>query len=318
MSDAPRSTILEPGQLYPDVPEDVYHTDPCERPSLSSSIAKILTQKKHSSPAHAYQAHPSLGASAKPANKAQEFGSALHSILLGGPEVVVLRAIYDKTGEVYSDYKTKFAREWRVNAERDGKIPLLEKEWKRIEDMLDAIVRQFDAFGIEHDGGTLIGDNEVTAVWEDPAHHSDAHPDAPPTLCRCRFDNLSEDRAMITELKTIESADPDTIEKQIHGFGYNTAAAAYIEAAETILPDMAGRVGFRFIFCESTAPFIVTPVELTGENLLVGRMRWAKAKGIWHECLNSDQWPGYTDSVLRIGPPTWALEELAREDAGFD
>ena len=305
----PRSTILEPGSFYPDIPEDVYHSDPCIRPALSASIAKIFGQKKHSSPAHVYLRHPSLGGTSKPSSKAQAFGTALHSLMLGGPDIVVLTDVYEKTGEVYSDYKTKAAKDFKENALADGKIPMLEKEWKKIQRMHEAIARQFDALGI-----TLEGDKEVTAVWERPNYHAHLDPKALPVLCRCRFDNISGDRCLIDELKTIESSDPDTIKKQIHNYGYNTAAAAYIEAVETILPELVGRVKFRMIFIESSPPYIVTPIMLTGENLLVGRGRWASACERWADCLESDNWPGYTTETLFIEPPTWALEELMKEE----
>ncbi len=304
----PRSTILEPGSFYPDIPEDVYHSDPCIRPALSASIAKIFGQKKSSSAAHVYLRHPSLGGTAKPSSKAQGFGTAAHSLFLGGPEIVVFTDIYEKTGEVYSDYKTKAAKEFRDSAQAEGKIPMLEKEWEGMERMHSAVSKQFDALGI-----TLEGDKEITGVWEEPNFYSEK-PGALPVLHRCRMDNISEDRCLIDELKTIESSDPDTIKKQIHNFGYNTAGAAYIEAVETILPELAGRVKFRMIFIESSPPYIVTPVMLTGENLLVGRARWALARQRWHECLESDNWPGYTTETLFIEPPTWALEELMKEE----
>ena len=58
-----------------------YHADPCERPSLSSSIAKILLEK---TPRHAWTAHPRLNPdfAAKDESKF-DLGTAVHELMLG-------------------------------------------------------------------------------------------------------------------------------------------------------------------------------------------------------------------------------------------
>ena len=79
--------ITAPG-IYPDLTPKVYHADPCERPSLSSTIAKVMCSR---SPRHAWLAHPRLGDAPEgdapegeeKVSKQKLLGSLLHRLVLG-------------------------------------------------------------------------------------------------------------------------------------------------------------------------------------------------------------------------------------------
>src|SRR3979411_2799004 len=76
---APGSRL--PVGLHFDVQAADYHADPCERPSLSSSIAKILIEK---TPRHAWTAHPWLNPNFVPKQDSKfDLGSAVHELMLG-------------------------------------------------------------------------------------------------------------------------------------------------------------------------------------------------------------------------------------------
>ncbi|GBR70939.1 hypothetical protein [Gluconobacter kanchanaburiensis] len=82
--------IEKPG-IY-DMPEAVYHSDPCLEPSLSNSIARVLLDQ---SPMHAHYAHPRLNLKREPfeVTAAMDFGTALHKLLLGkGAAIVEVKA----------------------------------------------------------------------------------------------------------------------------------------------------------------------------------------------------------------------------------
>src|SRR4029077_5767017 len=77
--------------IHFDVPASTYFADPCEGPSLTQSIAKILLEQ---SPLHAWHAHPRLGG--KPDepeayDSAKAIGNAAHKLMIGrGKEIMVL------------------------------------------------------------------------------------------------------------------------------------------------------------------------------------------------------------------------------------
>src|SRR5690606_31930938 len=105
---------LGPG-IYEDIPEDVYHADPCESPSLSSSLSRVVLNQ---SAQHAWHLHPRLGGKRRMAGKAALEGQLLHAIALGQPlpnGVVVVEC---------KDFKAKAARDERDALKEDGKTPI--------------------------------------------------------------------------------------------------------------------------------------------------------------------------------------------------
>ncbi len=111
--------ISKPG-LYQMAPE-LYHSDPCEEPSLSSSLAKVLLDY---SPEHARAAHPRLApprladeeVEDKP-TRPREIGTAVHRLVLdAGCDLTVIQA---------PDYKGKDAQAARKAAYAAAGAPIL-------------------------------------------------------------------------------------------------------------------------------------------------------------------------------------------------
>jgi hypothetical protein len=78
--------------IHFDVDEAIYHADPCPKPSLSCSLAKIIWKE---SSLHAWEAHPKLNPDYEPTNKRIfDLGSASHAVLLerGESKLVVIDA----------------------------------------------------------------------------------------------------------------------------------------------------------------------------------------------------------------------------------
>jgi hypothetical protein len=150
----------------------------------------------------------------------------------------------------------------------------------------------------------LDGQSEVTAVWE-----SDG------ILCRARFDHLrGVHEHRIVEVKTCENAHPDAIRKQIENYGYDIAWAAYVEALETIRPDIAGSVELDMVFCECEAPYAVTIATFAGSMRELGRRRWARAMRTWKRCLDANDWPGYATGPVSVEASEFAIGREAMQD----
>jgi hypothetical protein len=255
-----------------------YLADPCDAPSLSSSIASLLVSK---SPFHAWRAHPRLG-NVRESSDEQDRGTVIHALVLGEHHRF---AVLDVT-----DYKTKAARERRDDATARGMI---------------AVKRAFyDDCALEAAGvcdklrgryGIELGDMAVerVAVWSEGG-----------TICRARLD--AWDGCTIYDLKTTRDASPAAIERTIRTYDYHVQQAAYTSAVEHVEPHLAGRVKFVFLFVENDTGEVV-PVELGSGLAAIGVNRWRRAVDAWTRCMRTNKWPGYAPTEpLRVECSEWA------------
>src|SRR5271156_5921927 len=108
---------------------DVYQSDPCPAPSLSSGIANILLTQ---SPAHARLAHPRLNpAYQRETDSRMDIGSIAHAMLLERDESAVV--IVDAP-----DWRTKAAKEARDGAWAEGKHAILAHKFEAVQSMVVA------------------------------------------------------------------------------------------------------------------------------------------------------------------------------------
>lgn len=273
--------------LHFDVPADVYHADPCERPSLSSSLAHTLATQ---SPRHAWLRHPRLGGGTnrKPTSSMNE-GTLAHKLLLGaGKEVVIVKA---------DDFKTKAAQVTRDAAIAAGQVPVIEKAYDAARSVALLLAKKLS----EEHGIRLIGRSEVVSVWEEDHEIG-------PVLVRSMLDHLVESSGVIYDLKKIVSADPETCERHAYDYGYDIQAHAYQRGIERLKPSLAGRSDFVFLFFELEPPHCITPLRPDGMFRELGRRRWTRAVNSWAQCLRDDRWPEYSAQAKTIGVRPWALQ----------
>jgi hypothetical protein len=272
-----------------------YHSDPCASPSLSSTIANLILDR---SPAHAKLAHPRLGVGyldTEEETPAMARGTLLHRLLLGrGSEIEAVEP-KTKNGEPSYSWATADAKEARARILAEGRIPVLRNKLREAELAAEVIRANLGEFGID----LTPTNSEIVAVWEDNTS------EGRPVLCRGLLDNF--DGQTIFDPKFTDDASPETIQKQIVRMGYAVQAAAYTRGVERIMPNMAGRIRFVFLFCEPTAPYAVTPVTLSGEFKEYGERRWMRALETWERCLREKEWPMYCKDIMTIEPPPWLL-----------
>lgn len=264
--------------IYPSMPASTYYSDPCEKPSLSQSMAKTLLGK---SPIHAYRSHPRLGGESQLGTKAMAKGDVIHDLLLknGSCEKIVVLE--------YKDYRTKAAQEDRDKAEAEGLTPILEKEWESLSSASVMIMSDLAAAGISF----AQGQTEVAAIWEETADNNK------PIWCRSRIDHLHD--GVITDMKTTASAHPDDINKSIRNFGYDIQQHANTKA----IPGSR----MRFVFVELEPPYLFTIVEMDESLIALGRAKWRRAVNLWEQCLRTGQWPGYYDGVFSATARPWDI-----------
>lgn len=265
-----------------------YHADKLggdEPPTLNQSTATVLVTQ---SPAHAWMRHPRLGGARPETSDALTTGSLVHALLLdGGAGVTIVDA---------DDWRTKAAREARDAAVADGSTPILASKYEAGVKTANAIRQRLHARGVE-----MTGTPGVKLLWTQGVEG------LPSVLCRGMLDLLDERTGTIWELKTIDSAHPEKCAKHVIEYGYDIQHAAYVSAANTGWPHMAGRWRFVWVFVETSEPYAVTIATPDGATRELGRMRWDRACSIWSRCMQSGEWPDYSTAPVSLSVPQWAI-----------
>jgi len=283
--------------IHYNIPAADYHADPCERPSLSSSVAKILLEK---TPRHAWCAHPRLNPDFAPKQESKfDLGSAVHELMLGkGVGYTVIDA---------ATWKGKDAQVAREAARKVGTVPLLAEQYKQ-------------AVGISLEALTALGEmgvelsayrNEAVLVWEDNG-----------TLCRAMIDSIGRGIHQINDIKTTSTGLSDfAIAKNIVTFGYDLSAAFYIRGYETLFKELTGRIEFRWIFVETEPPYEIRVIEADATTLEFGRRKAERAISTWAMGMETGYWPGYPRGIGKITYPAWAENawlEREMQEAGLE
>lgn len=253
-----------------------------EVPRLSQSTANILLNQ---SPAHAYAHHKLLGNVAKKSTKALDLGTLIDALLLG-PGKKKFRVLD------FDNFTTKAAKAAKADAIAADEIPVLREKYEEAEEVCIILRDKMYEKGISLSGG--YRHHEV--AWANPATG---------VLCRGELDYL--DIPDILDIKTAASAKPDAFARSVQSYGYDVQAAAYIEAVESVRPDLIGRVTMRFVVCETEPPYAVTPITLDGQFRAMGSAKWFAACTRWKECLASNSWPDYGSAT--VSPKPWQLSE---------
>lgn len=275
-------TVVTTG--WHDLSEEVYHADPCPAPSLSSHTAMNIIGK---SLLHAWRGHPrSPLFEPNMLGTAADRGSAAHALLFGGKTIEPIAA---------DDFRTAAAREARDQARSQGRIPMLQRDIEGLSLMIKPAQQRFADL---HDGAYLC---EQSAIWR--------RADTPAGWRRGRIDTLSPSRALIVDYKTTEAAvDALSCERRIADMGLHIQAAAYVDAVETLQPELLGRVRFVFQWQEQKAPYALSPpIEMSEAFMSLGRAQWLAAGRLWDLALKHGVFPGYSSYPHLACPPSWEL-----------
>lgn len=266
-----------------------YDADPCPVPSLSASIAKILTTR---TPRHAWMAHPRLN----PRHEAEsptkfDMGNIAHALILGEADrIEVIDA---------ADWRTKAAKEARDAALADNRIPAL----AHVHETAAAMVRAAHAQLAHHEEGDPFlagGEAEATLVWQEGD-----------TWCRARPDWLPHDRNVIVDYKTTSNADPEEWGRRAaFDTGAHIQAAFYRRGMKAAMQEDCR---FLFVVQEVEPPYPLAVVEMGPAGKALGEAYVHEALTRWRWCVRHDVWPGYDRRTYSLDPPPWweaKLEEV--------
>lgn len=287
-------SLTQPG-VY-DLPAAVYHSDPVQGGSLSSSAARKLLPPSCPALFKHYLEH------GQEPRREFDFGHAAHKRILGaGEETVVVAG----TGKDENSWRTKADEEAVAEVRAAGKTPITPRDAKAVEEMADALKahpiagRLFDP---------AQGKPEQTLVWHDREFG---------VWRRAMLDWLPTarygQRLIVADYKTAKSAQPKAISRSLNDYGYAQQADWYLAAVKAL--GLHGEIepAFVFVFQEKTPPYLVTVAQPNPDALLWGERLNRLALHTYRECTRTGRWPGYSDDVISVGLPGWALRE--HEDA---
>jgi hypothetical protein len=278
------------------VSDQAYHSDPCESPSLSHSIAHILLTENAR---HAWLAHPRLGGVQRASTSAMEDGSILHRLLLGaGREFELV---------MENDWRTKAAKEARAAVIESGKIPVLAHKFEALFEAAKRIAQNAADQG--YPLGIPGSESEVAIEFTEIV-------DGKEVLCRCRLDQMRPD-LIVYDIKKVASVKPSEIARNMVDNGYHLQHHVYTRAVEMLKGDDAvGRVDFVFICCEIEEPYEVVPGRLSGIDREIGKRDWEQALRRWHQLLSSNTypWPGYSDGAVVFESPPYVISKKLPEE----
>lgn len=256
------------------VSPDEYHA----LPHFSATRAKTLIAK---SPLHA-KALTEIAPTEE-----MDRGAIVHRLVLGkGADYAVLP---------FDDWRTKAAKGSRDAARAAKRVPIKESGFAQASLIAESVRTQLAERGI-----VLDGRSELAIEWTEETEHG-------PVLCKGMLDHCWLDTGLIIDLKVTENAAPSAIERTSENLGYAIQWAAYTRALAALDPDLAGHIGFAFVFCEPEAPFAVNVAEPDGVFQQLGIQRWRRAVTTWAECTKNNAWPGYGARVNPLTAPAWAL-----------
>ena len=221
------------------------------------------------------------------------FGSAVHSLVFGGPKVHSL---------AFKNYRKDAAKEERDRVATLGEIPLLADEYDRAH----AVAHHADQ-ALRALPGNSSMEFESTIIWRE----SDV-------WCRSRADASCSGRRLIVDLKvTGVSVGNGGANRQFFNQGYDMQAAFLERGADSIDPDGRGRRRIIYLFVEDEPPFASVPLLVSEATLMIARKRMNAAVNLWRECLRTGTWPGYPAEPQSTDRPGWQESAwLAREIEG--
>lgn len=266
-----------------DIPAGDYHAGDFDtRPALSASIINVL---RNQSPAHAWTAHPKLNPDyVQEESTVFDIGTTAHALFLEN----------DATGVVvldFDDYRTKAAKEARDYARSLGQIPMLQKHWDDVSELVEGARSSVAA--IKADPPLFVGGKpERTIVWEEPCG----------TLCKMRPDYLHDSGEACDDLKTARTAAPEAVARAVFGNGYDVQAAFYLRGIKAATGKDAV---FRLVFVEKDPPYAAAAYQLAPAALALANQKIDFALGLWRDCLERNHWPSYPATVMHVEPPAW-------------
>lgn len=279
---------MEPGFYKCDeLSNDAYHSGP----GVSNSGLKLIGQK---TPYHFWSRYLDPDRREQKSTGAQMIGTALHAAALEP----------DRFDEEYvvGEFEARNAKGYKAWAAEQTRHILLRKD-------MDNVIGMRKSLWSHPVAATLLEDAyefEYSAYARDPITD---------VLCRIRMDMLTHS-GWIVDLKKCQDASPAGAAKAVANYGYYHQAAFYQDVHHWLTGERPR--GFVFIFVEELPPHAVGVYIVDPADEQRGRREYRRNLEIYHQCLTTDTWPGYSQRAEVIELPHWSRRAIDESLQEFD
>jgi hypothetical protein len=225
----------------------------------------------------------------KPSTKALEFGKLIHCAVL---EPDLLNVRYAPGADA-----AKNTKEWKAVAaeiEYAGMTPVSRADWASAISIRNSVehIRPFTQL---RDGGVM----EHGAYGKDPITG---------LVTKCKPDLYNPKYGIILDIKTTQDASPDFM-WSVKRYGYHFQDAHY---RDTLVLAEQEVNAFLFLVIESENPYAAALYELEPDWIVEGRAIRAKALAGYAQCVETGEWPGYSEQIqqLKMPPSAAVLTEI--------
>lgn len=268
----------------PDEWEPLENADYHRHPAVSKSHLDQIAR----SPLHYWARYVDPNRVDPEPTAAMQLGTALHTHVL---ELDQWDARYITAPEGI-DRRTKAGKEaWaQFEADAAGRTVISRADAEKVMAMGRSI--------LSHPAAAMLlqwpGKAETTHMWIDRETGLE---------CKCRPDWLTDDGALIVDLKTTRDASPMGFRKSVGAFRYYVQSAWYLHGLE----QATGRRPDQFIFIcvESEPPYACSVYASDSEMIGLGYEHAMRDLQVLATCKQAGVWPGYSDQVEMIGLPGW-------------
>lgn len=181
------------------------------------------------------------------------------------------------------DRRTKAGKEEYAKIIESGKTPISAEDFE--------VITKMDSQIKAHPLASVLlktGEHEVPIEWTDENTGEQ---------CKCRPDVITtyDGEDWIVDYKTTTSCIGGAFEKACRLYGYKLQAGMY---SEGVFCDSFKECRFAFVAQEKTPPYAVRVYKCDVGFVLEGQDMFHELIGIYHDCKESGEWPGYEDEVL--------------------
>lgn len=268
-----------------DLSSDLYHSD---KSHASSSDIKLLKKSAHTF----YQRMADVAMDLEETEDKEDYilGSLTHLAVL---EPRKFFGKYIKMPEFKGKGSVAAKEEWKVSQSPDAVI-ITEKQLMKVEGMVNSILAHRDASALLKHGVA-----EISGYYKDPVTN---------IQCKFRPDFMNFDLMTLVDLKTARDCTMEGFQKSIWQYRYDIQLAHYMTGVEAI---MGKKVDYPvFIAVEKIPPYEVSLWVADEFMIQAGKQERHQLMHTLNECLTSNKWPKYQESLAPISLPNWALKGM--------
>lgn len=262
----------------------------CAYHARTDRLSKGMLDLIAKSPAHL---RASLDGAPRKPTPATEFGTAVHAAVLE-PDTLAVRPKLDRRTKAGKTAAKEFAATAN-DSTATGMLFVDEDTYSRAMAARDGVMRHPTARRLLDDGipeQTALGEIYGIEV-------------------KCRPDWYRPSAGVIVDLKTTADASPDAFARSCANYRYHVQAAWYLDVCEA-----AGIEAHAFVFIavESSPPYEAAVYVLDQADVEIGRRTYEHDLETYRRCLESGEWPGYSEHIEVLKLPAWAKPKQPREE----